>query len=197
MIIDQQQANQSSGGGLNVFSSTTLSISLSDSSVGFKAPEPVFEQIETTIRAENLSENLVSLSVPYSVGVAREETSMTNIEEKIDSAVSFSGFSAVNVLEEERSKLDSESQTDQTASTVNQTAANNELAGGVTLASLGSVPQGFNAYSASMPDSSFYAPREIYRNQKTVDNPAGRRLFGATDRLHQEMVDQQYNQGAQ
>jgi hypothetical protein len=44
-----------------------------------------------------------------------------------------------------------------------------------------------------IPDVAFYAPKEIYKNQKTVDNARTLRgLQGGSDRLHQEMVNQQY-----
>jgi hypothetical protein len=45
-----------------------------------------------------------------------------------------------------------------------------------------------------MPDVAFYAPREIYRNQVNVDNTRLLRGLGS-DRLHQEMVNQQYKTG--
>lgn len=113
-------------------------------------------------------------------------------EETRNDAVSVSGFSATDVLKQETNVSREETQREQKTETVNRNVPNNELAGNVTLASLGATPQGFQAYSITMPDSSFYAPKEIYRNQRTVDNPAGRRLFGGSDRMHQEMVDQQY-----
>lgn len=103
-----------------------------------------------------------------------------------------SGFSATDILKQETNVSREETQREQKTETVRQNVPNNELAGNVTLASLGATPQGFQAYSIGMPDASFYAPREIYRNQRTVDNPAGRRLFSGSDRMHQEMVDQQY-----
>ena len=47
-----------------------------------------------------------------------------------------------------------------------------------------------------IPDGTFYAPKEIYRNQKVIDNVRAQRAFsGASDRLHQQMVEQQYNKG--
>jgi hypothetical protein len=113
-------------------------------------------------------------------------------EERTESAVSFSGFSAVNVLKEEETKTDSGVQTEQKTETVKRNVPNNELAGDVTLASLGATPQGFQAYSTMMPDAAFYAPKEIYKNQVVVDNRAGRRMFSGSDNLHQQMVDQQY-----
>ena len=165
MVLDQQ-SSQSSGSGLNAFSATSLSISLLDASVGFRAPAPVNEQLSSA----NLD------------------------EQRTDSAVSFSGFSAVNVVREEPTNSN-DRQTTENTKTVKHNVANNELAGDIALASLGTVPQGFDAYSTTMPDGSFYAPREIYQGQRNVDNVRALRGLG-TDRLHQEMVDQQYNQGA-
>ena len=80
---------------------------------------------------------------------------------------------------------------------VNKSVANNEAAGGgLDLTAIAVQPQGFAAYTTSLTDAAFYAPKEIYKNQKTVDNQrAVRFLNAASDKLHQQMVDQQY-QGA-
>lgn len=85
----------------------------------------------------------------------------------------------------------------ETKETVNKNSKNNELAGGVTIASLGNGPQGFNSYTNFMiRDNVFYKPHEVYRNQQTVDNKfISRRLFGATDQLHNQMVQSQYELG--
>ena len=55
----------------------------------------------------------------------------------------------------------------------------------------------FDVYSSIvMKDVSFYKPFTIYGGQKNVDNARiGRRLFGATDQLHNEMVQSQYELG--
>jgi hypothetical protein len=83
----------------------------------------------------------------------------------------------------------------QQTSTVNRNVQPNDLAGGVDLTAMASVPQGFNAYSFMMKDAAFYEPKEVYKNQKTVDNVRLLRgLTGGSDRLHQEMVDQQYKE---
>jgi hypothetical protein len=42
-----------------------------------------------------------------------------------------------------------------------------------------------------LKDADFYAPKDIYGNQKTVDNARALRQL-SSDRLHQEMIDQQY-----
>ena len=49
--------------------------------------------------------------------------------------------------------------------------------------------------SKQLQDAQFYASKDIYRGQRNVDNARVLRGLG-TDRLHQEMVNQQYNQGA-
>jgi len=43
-----------------------------------------------------------------------------------------------------------------------------------------------------MADADFYAPKEIYEDQKNYDNPAARFFNGASDATHREMVRQQY-----
>lgn len=76
---------------------------------------------------------------------------------------------------------------------VNQRVRDNELAGGVSLTSIVKQPTGFELYMAAIPDVKFYAPKEVYRGQRNVDN--ARLLRGLTrgsDDLHQQMINQQY-----
>jgi hypothetical protein len=63
----------------------------------------------------------------------------------------------------------------------------------VVLGAMGFVA-GFDAYGrVNLQDAAGYKPFEIYRGQKNVDTPAARGLLGRSDRLHQDMVDSQYN----
>jgi hypothetical protein len=81
-------------------------------------------------------------------------------------------------------------------SSVNKNVQSNELAGGVDIASMATVPTGFSAYSIVLKDSAFYEPKEVYKNQRTVDNERVLRgLTRGSDSLHQQMVDQQYKVG--
>jgi len=68
------------------------------------------------------------------------------------------------------------------------------MEGGASMAELARAPLDFNQYlNSQLKDSRFYESREIYRGQRTVDNARAQRfLNAASDRLHQEMVDQQY-----
>jgi hypothetical protein len=66
----------------------------------------------------------------------------------------------------------------------------------VVIQAMGFTP-GFDSYSKVMiVQTPFYKPEEVYKNQKNVDNRAvGARLFGGTDKVHNEMVDAQYQLG--
>ena len=61
------------------------------------------------------------------------------------------------------------------------------------LAEMASVP-GFDAYqNVQLPDAQFYQPRDIYRGVVIRDNArAQRALSQRSDRLHQEMINEQY-----
>jgi hypothetical protein len=65
---------------------------------------------------------------------------------------------------------------------------------GVVLSAMGFVP-GFDAYGKSfIPDVAGYKPFTVYNNQTNVDNARMMRgLSGASDRLHDQMIDSQYN----
>jgi hypothetical protein len=102
--------------------------------------------------------------------------------------------SALNDAMEQRPVVQSSTTQEQKTDTVNKNVQPNELAGGVDLTRMAVQPAGYQAYSAAMPDVAFYAPREIYRNQVNVDNARLLRGLGS-DRLHQEMVNQQYKIG--
>ena len=81
----------------------------------------------------------------------------------------------------------------QSTSSVNRNVQPNDLAGKVDLAAMATVPAGFTAYSFVLRDAAFYEPKEVYKNQKTVDNVRILRgLTGGSDALHQRMVDSQY-----
>ncbi len=66
----------------------------------------------------------------------------------------------------------------------------------VVIQAMGFTP-GFDTYNKAMlPDSRFYAPKIVYGGQVNVDNKnVSRRLMGGSDRVHQDMVDSQYNRG--
>ena len=102
--------------------------------------------------------------------------------------------SVINDAIEERTILQNTTTQEQKTDAVNKNVQPNELAGKVDIASMAIQPAGYQAYSVMMPDVAFYAPKEIYKNQVNVDNVRLLRGLG-NDRLHQEMVNQQYKLG--
>ena len=102
--------------------------------------------------------------------------------------------STLNDAMEQRPMLLNATAQEQRTETVNRNVQNNELAGGVDLRTMATQPAGYQAYSTAMPDVAFYTPKEIYKNQVNVDNVKLLRGLGS-DRLHQEMVNQQYKIG--
>lgn len=62
----------------------------------------------------------------------------------------------------------------------------------VVIQAMGFTP-GFDVYSRQMiVQQQFYPSVSVYNNQKNIDNRYTARMFGGTDRLHNEMVEKQY-----
>ena len=114
-----------------------------------------------------------------------------NIEMPQNEGIKIGGRSTLNDAMEERAMTQSNNLQEQKTESVNRNVQPNELAGAVDIARMATQPAGYQAYSVAMPDVAFYAPKEIYKNQVNVDNVRLLRGLGS-DRLHQEMVNQQY-----
>jgi len=98
---------------------------------------------------------------------------------------------SMNDLVSARMNIDTDTK-NTTADTVNRNVQPNELAGRVDIASIATQPKGFDVYATLIiKDADFYAPKDIYGNQRTIDNARALRLL-SSDRLHQEMIDLQY-----
>lgn len=76
---------------------------------------------------------------------------------------------------------------------VNKNTSDNDLAGGVQLATIATLPVGYNGYlNLAMKDSDFYSAITVYANQRTVDNQrVSRSLFNNT--THKRMMEMQYD----
>ena len=99
--------------------------------------------------------------------------------------------SSITEIAEVRANIES-NQTEQQTETVKKNIQPNELAGGVDIAAMATQPKGFDVYATTIiKDSAFYAPKDIYGNQKTIDNARALRSL-SSDRLHQELIDLQY-----
>jgi len=97
----------------------------------------------------------------------------------------------INDIIENKTTTIEQDRRDTNTQQVKSNVQDNDAAAGVSIASIARTPAGFNTYLIALNDAAFYAPKEIYRNQKTIDNVRALRQL-ASDKLHQEMVDQQY-----
>lgn len=95
-----------------------------------------------------------------------------------------------SILEAKPSLPQEEINTTKTTS-VNQKTEDNTLAAGVSISTISVVPVGFSAYTIALADASFYQPKEIYRNQRTIDNRRALQNL-RSDQLHEQMIDQQW-----
>jgi len=65
----------------------------------------------------------------------------------------------------------------------------------VVIQAMGFTP-GFDAYGkAVLQDAAGYKPYAVYTNQKNIENRSTLRMFGGTDRIHNEMINSQYQLG--
>jgi hypothetical protein len=123
-------------------------------------------------------------------------TGRSSIQSEPESApqsegIRIGGQSALNDVLEQRPMLLSTTAQEQKTDAVNKNAQSNEVAGRVDIAAMATQPVGYQTYSFTLTDVPFYAPREIYRNQRTVDNARALRQL-TNDSRHREMVEQQY-----
>jgi hypothetical protein len=84
-----------------------------------------------------------------------------------------------------------EAKQDNKPSTVQQNVQDNEIAGNLSISNIAQIPIGFNSYLITLADASFYQPKEIYRNQRTVDNRRALQNL-RSDQLHEQMINQQW-----
>lgn len=127
------------------------------------------------------------------VGVAIGNTSLTSLTENNVSTYNNMLTDRTNPLNEYvEPKATMPNNQKFVGSTVNRNVGNNEVAGGVDINKMALAPTGYNDYlNLTLRDSAFYAPKEVYKNQKNVDNARALRQL-TNDGRHQEMVEQQY-----
>lgn len=131
-----------------------------------------------------------SLSIGLSIQSGRTQSSLNDPTQNIIMG-NIGGSNDSNMRKNDFGSNDSK--TEPQKSSVNQKARDNDAAGSVTLASIAKQPIGFEMYMTGMRDNAFYAPKEIYKGQNNVDNVRLMRgLSGGSDRLHEEMIKQQY-----
>jgi len=148
--------------------------------------------IQNSVRQE-FNVAMVTPSVSYSLVAPTRYAPQVQIEVPQTEGIKFGHRSPVENAMEARPMLPQMNQGQQQNDGVKRNVQNNQAAGNVTVESIAKQPVGYAQYFGALADVAFYAPKEIYRNQRVVDNARTLRgLQGGSDRLHQEMVNQQY-----
>lgn len=201
--------------------SSVASAMSSNSSSAFVAGAPV-TQISTTAKTTTTNQQMVSSTVDLpqastSTFSTQQNTSqqvlapVTEIVANTRSNFSFSAQtyslqetetpqSATSFLLDRTSPLREiiefqqlqQPQPEQKTAAVNRSVAANELATGTSLEKMAVQPANYASYTNfALKDANFYAPKDIYPKQTTVDNARALRQL-SSDRLHQQMVQDQY-----
>lgn len=111
--------------------------------------------------------------------------------EQFSFSVSTTQSVALSKTTQQTEQTVSEKEEEQEEEMVEQVAESNE-AEDMQLAMMGFNPN-FSAYQQpQMPDANFYKPKEIYEGQENYDNPNQRFFNGASDVLHQQLINLQY-----
>ena len=145
--------------------------------------------VQNTTRQE-FNVAMVTPPVSYSL-VAPTRYAPVQIELPSTEGIKFGYRSPVDNAMESKSFLPQMNSGSEQNDSVKKNVQNNEAAGNVSIESIAKQPANYAQYFVMMPDVAFYAPKEIYRNQKTVDNVRALRQM-SSDKLHQDMVNQQY-----
>ena len=145
--------------------------------------------IQNTTRQE-FNVAMVTPQVSYSL-VAPTRYAPVQIELPTTEGIKFGYKGPVDNAMDSKSFLTQMDNGSQQNDTVKKNVQNNEAAGNVTIESIAKQPANYAQYFTAIPDVAFYAPKEIYKNQKTVDNARALRQL-SSDKLHQDMVNQQY-----
>ena len=184
----QQSSNASNSA--RVQQSINSSISSQSSTLSFTGTTTQQSSYQNTTRQEvNVSMNTPSVS--YSLVTPIRQSTQPQVELPMLEGIKFGFKNAVDSAMESRPFVPQMNDSSQQNDSVKRNVQNNELAGNVSIESIAKQPANYAQYFVMMPDVAFYAPKEIYRNQKTVDNVRALRQM-SSDRLHQQMVDQQY-----
>jgi hypothetical protein len=159
----------------------------------FVQPTTQSFQYQPPIARQEFNVSMVTPMVSYSLVTPTRSTPQPQIEIPSLEGIRFGNKSPVEEAMESRPMIPQTNTGSQQGDSVKRNVQNNEAAGNVSIETIARQPVGYAQYFGMMPDVAFYSPREVYKNQKTVDNVRVMRgLSGGSDRLHQEMINQQY-----
>lgn len=149
---------------------------------------------QTNLQNSIKQELTVAITAPtftYSLVTPSRQSQQVQVEIPAFEGIKFGHKSPVDNAMESKPFLPQMSSESQQNSAVKKNVQNNELAGNISIESIAKQPANYAQYFTIIPDVAFYAPKEIYKNQKTIDNARALRQL-SSDRLHQDLVNLQY-----
>ena len=192
-------ANQTSNGtGIRVSNnttSTTLSINSPVSSniltpgtntLSSPSTQPTFETPSLAITTQQTTNTVTTFTPITPVSQTNETYSIIPPNALTDKS------NPLNDAFEQKQLLPQSNISMSTGPVVNKNAQDNDVAGGVSINKMAIAPTGYGDYlNFAMKDVAFYAPKEVYKNQRNVDNARALRQM-TNDAKHKEMVEMQY-----
>lgn len=171
------------------------SVSASNANNEFKSNSSLYS-ITTSPQATNqIISNSISPGTTSTFKIQENYNARSEESTKSESA-RVNGINLVNNFTNQTTPVITVDNVESKTSAVNRSTKDNEIAGGVNISAIATQPKGFENYTNVIPDVAFYAPKEIYRNQKVTDNARAQRLLnGASDSLFQQILDSQYKLG--
>lgn len=193
-------ANQTSNGtGIKVSNSNTTSTTLS---------------INSPVSSNMLTPGTITLSSPTTQQTFETPSLAMTTQQNTNTVTTFTPITPVSQTNETYSIIPPNALTDKsnplndafeqkqifpqsnismaTGPVVNKNAQDNDVAGGVSINKMAVAPTGYGDYlNLAMKDVAFYAPKEVYKNQRNVDNARALRQM-TNDAKHKEMVEMQY-----
>lgn len=149
---------------------------------------------QTNLQNNIKQELTVAVTAPsftYSLVTPSRQSQQVQVEIPALEGLKFGHKSPVDNAMESKPVIPQMNSESQQNGAVKKNVQNNEAAGNVTIESIAKQPANYAQYFTIIPDVAFYAPKEIYKNQKTIDNARALRQL-SSDRLHQDLVNLQY-----
>jgi hypothetical protein len=200
--IVSASGQQSSGTGIKVNSTSNNSRSSSSIVVasvstintpGFVGPSMLsitqqsFEPVSNTVIVQQATPNTVATN-PVSTGA----TQMIETYSLVPPSFLTDKSNPLTDIIEGKQTIPQNNTTTTTGPSVNKNTQDNEVAGGVDINKMALSPAGYGSYlNLALRDAAFYAPKEVYKNQRNVDNARALRTL-TNDSKHREMVEMQY-----
>lgn len=189
----------STGGGLRVTSNNTSGLSVTNNSMPTNNVGTSLQMTNggpQTITAMTLSDTQTVLSIQQSATAIQQSTSSlgqnTETYSLIPPNMLTDKTNPLNDIIEGKQNIPQNNTTVTTGPVVNKNAQDSDVAGGVSINKMATSPTGYGDYlNFTMRDVAFYAPKEVYKNQRNVDNQRALRTL-TNDSKHKEMVEMQY-----